>query len=125
MDADADTDRAFDTDDLATRGDRVDGSTERHEERVALRVDLDAVVRGEDRAQRPPMLGEQVGVAGAVLVEQARRTFDVGEQEGDGAGREVAHRPIMRAWQVGACETIAPILAAPRTRPPAGATTCP
>ena len=40
--------------------------------------------------QSPPVLGEQLGVARAVLLEEPRRALDVGEEEGDGAAREVA-----------------------------------
>ena len=39
------------------------------------------------------MLGESGRVAlRAEIVEQARGTFDVGEEEGDGACRQVTHR---------------------------------
>jgi hypothetical protein len=38
------------------------------------------------------MLREKSGVTIPELVEQARRPFDVGEEEGDGAAREVPHR---------------------------------
>ena len=92
VDADAHADRAVDPLDLLGRGERVVRATEGDEERVALGVDLDPGMAREDRAQLAPVLGEQVHVALAVLMEQARRTLDVGEQEGDRAGGEVAHR---------------------------------
>ena len=38
------------------------GAVEGHEERVALRVDLDAVVTGARFADHAPVLGERVGV---------------------------------------------------------------
>ena len=55
--------------------------------------------RGAERvAQNASVLGEDVAVAlGAELVQQLRRTLDVGEEEGDGAGREIGpHGGIMR-----------------------------
>jgi hypothetical protein len=65
------------------------GFPERGEERVALRVDLDAAVRFESLTEDTPVVGERVGVAlGTELVEQARRALDVAEEEGDRAGRE-------------------------------------
>ena len=52
------------------------------------------------------MLGERVRVRlGAELVQQLRRALDVGEEEGDGAGGEIAphgdrivgpHRPVQQ-----------------------------
>ena len=57
---------------------------ERDEERVALRVDLDAAVRGRRLAHDAPVLRERVGVARRPeLVQQARRALDVGEEERD------------------------------------------
>ena len=58
---------------------------------VALGVDLDAAVAGEGLPEDAPVLGERVGVGVAELVQQACRALDVGEEEGDGAGRELAH----------------------------------
>ena len=68
--------------------------SERQEERVALGVDLDAAVAGERVAQHAPMLRQRLGVAlPTQVVEQARRTLDVGEEERDGAGGELTlHR---------------------------------
>ena len=63
------------------RGDCVGGARERHEERVALRVDLDAVVRRACLADDPAMLGERGAVPVAELVQQPCRTLDVGEEE--------------------------------------------
>ncbi len=71
---------------------RVGRSSKRDEERVALRVDLDSVVRGEHLPQRASVLAECVGIRRPELVQQFRRPFDVGEEERDGAGRERAHR---------------------------------
>ena len=72
--------------------DRVGGSRERDEEGVALGVDLDAVVPGERSSQRGAVLGEEIGVPGAVLLEEPRRAFDVREEEGDGSGRQLGPR---------------------------------
>ena len=94
--ADADADRArFER--VATRGGgchRVGRASEGDEERIALRVDLDARVPLEYVAECTPVLCEQIGVPGAVLVEQARRPLDVGEEERDRAPRQLAHRRI-------------------------------
>ena len=75
-------------------GDRTGSGRERDEERVALRVDLDAVVRGERGPKDAPVLCERLGVpVGAERVQQAGRALDVREEEGDRAARELcAHR---------------------------------
>ena len=49
----------------------------------------------EGVAQHAAVLGQHVGVAIAELLEQLRRALDVGEEERDGAGREVAHGSIV------------------------------
>jgi hypothetical protein len=49
---------------LDRRGDRVGGASEGDEERVALRVDHLAPVRGEDLAEQPLLVGEQLAVPG-------------------------------------------------------------
>jgi hypothetical protein len=53
-------------------------------------------VRGECVPQNPTVLGEQVCVARLVLLEESRRSIDVGEEERDRAGRQLgtAHRAI-------------------------------
>ena len=59
------------------------------EERIALRVDLQASVRGEGRTQGTAVLGQRFDVALlAEFLDQARRALDVGEEECDGPGRE-------------------------------------
>ena len=78
---------------LLGRRDRARGRREGDEERVALGVDLDAAVARAGLADHTPMLGQRFGVSlGSKLVQELRRALDVGEEERDGAGREVAHR---------------------------------
>ena len=81
---------------LGGRGKRVGRAGERDEERVALRVDLDAAVPRERVPQQTTVLAQQLDVAVSVLVQQPRRAFDVREQEGDRAGWKLAHNRIMR-----------------------------
>ena len=74
---------------------------ERKEERVSLRVDLDPSVSGTCVPDHRPMFGERrcIGLR-AELVQQRRRAFDVGEEEGDGAGRKLEpHAGIIRRFQ--------------------------
>ena len=52
---------------FARGSDRVGGTRERDEERVALRVHLDPAVRGEGLAEHPSVLGECLDVGGAEL----------------------------------------------------------
>ena len=70
---------------------------ERDEEGVALGVDLDTAVCGEGVSQESSMLGECLRVRiRTESVQQARRALDVGEEERDGAGREVpAHGRVI------------------------------
>jgi hypothetical protein len=74
---------------------RTLGGRKGDEERISLRVDLDAAMRSEGLAQKPAMLGERVAVRlAAERMEQACGALDVSEEEGDGAGRQVAaHGP--------------------------------
>ena len=65
------------------------------EEGVPLGVHLDATVASECLANDAALLGQRVHITLAQLLEQARRSFDVGEEEGDGAGREVAPHSII------------------------------
>jgi hypothetical protein len=80
---------------LAGGLDRLGRRRERIEEGVPLCVDLDAAAPHERPPQQPPVLGERLVVRlRAQLVQQARGTLDVGEEEGDGAGRKlVMHEP--------------------------------
>ena len=75
-------------------GDRGCGRSARgregDEERVALRVHLDATMRRERLAQRPAVLRERVSRRRrSETVQQPRRALHVGEEERDGAGRQV------------------------------------
>jgi hypothetical protein len=71
---------------------------EAEEERVPLRIDLDAVVAGAGRSDQATMLGQCFRIPlGAELVEQPRRALNVGEEEGDRSRREITpHNGIMR-----------------------------
>jgi hypothetical protein len=68
------------------------GPIERNEERVSRGVHLDAASGNERCPHAAVVLSQEVGVVVAELVEQPRRALDVREQEGDGPGRELAHR---------------------------------
>ena len=85
---------------LGHRGGRSDRSRRRgkgEEERVALRVHLDAALGSARLADHAAMLGERLGVRlCAQLVEQLRRALDVREEEGDGAGGKVSSHAISR-----------------------------
>jgi hypothetical protein len=60
------------------------------EERVALRVDLDAAVLGGGIADDAAMRSERLRVSlGPELVQQPRRPLDVGEEERHGARWEI------------------------------------
>ena len=79
------------------RGGRLDRprrGREGEEERIALRVHLDAAVCGARLADQPPVLVERRGVGlGAELVQERGRALDVREEKRDGAGREIrAHQ---------------------------------
>src|SRR3954465_12091496 len=82
-------------------------ASEGDEERVALGIDLDAVVRLPRAAERRPVQRELGCVGGrADLVEERRRAFHVGEEEGDGAGRTLWHGN--RIAPQGSCRKPAP-----------------
>ena len=73
------------------RGDRVAGTLEGIEEGVALRVELAPAARVEGVTDDRAMGAERLRVAVVEPLEQLRRAFDVGEDEGDRAGVERAH----------------------------------
>ena len=79
---------------LACRGclNGVTGAREHEEEAVALHLDLDPAVEHEGLTQDLSVDRQRVDVAHAPeVLEQSRRSFDVGEQQGDGAGRKISH----------------------------------
>ena len=64
----------------------------RDEERVALGVDLDPVLALERLTQDGPVFGKRGCVTvRAELVQQPRRSLDVGEEERDRAAGQFAH----------------------------------
>ena len=73
-------------DDRSCGVERAGRRRKREEERIALRVHLDAV-RGRARVpDHATVLGQRLRVPlGAELVQQTRRALDVGEQERDRA----------------------------------------
>src|SRR5205085_6556438 len=65
---------------------------------VKKRVHLDTALGGEDLAKHSPMLRQRLRVRlRPELVQQARRTLDVSEQEGHGRARELAWHARMIA----------------------------
>jgi hypothetical protein len=68
-------------------GDGVLRATKDDEEGVSLGIDLAAAVLGEERTEEVVMLPQQVRVVLAETLQEPRRPFDVGEEEGDGAAR--------------------------------------
>ncbi len=82
---------------LDRRGHCLAGTCERIEERIALRVDLLAVMLGKGGAQQAPMLAQELGVAVSKPLQKLRAAFDIGEHEGDrpaGNGWHAARIPI-------------------------------
>jgi len=76
---------------LAVRGggDGIRSPAEGDEERVTLRVYLDAVVRGEGGPETSAMLVQGLSVAVAELMQQPRRALHIREQQSDDTGGEV------------------------------------
>jgi hypothetical protein len=68
--------------------DRPHRAGERHEEGIALGADLHAAARLDGLAHDRRVLVPDRGVPIAQLLQQPRGTLDVGEQEGDGSGRQ-------------------------------------
>ena len=77
---------------LHCREEPVSGAGERDEEGVALCVDLVSAVRLEGRPQQALVLVENVAVALPKLFDESRRPFDIREEEGDRAARQIRHR---------------------------------
>jgi hypothetical protein len=80
---------------LGTGTERIGGIRERHEERVSRRGDLVPVVTRPCLAKEVAMLLQGAVVPLAKRAEQARRTLDVGEHEGDSTGRQFALRHVI------------------------------
>jgi len=64
---------------------------ERHEEGVALRVYLVAVMAGNGRADQAPVLGENLCVTLPQRLHQPGRALDIAEQERDRPARKAGH----------------------------------
>ena len=77
---------------LNCREEPVSGAGERDEEGIALRVDLVSAVRIEGCSQQALVLVENVAVALTKLFDESRRPFDIREEEGDRAARQIRHR---------------------------------
>ena len=79
---------------LLCRRERPRRGRERDEERVTLRVYLDAVVARASFTDHAPMVGKRFCIGlGTELVQQLRRALDIREEEGDDAGGKVTpHR---------------------------------
>src|SRR5688572_30015458 len=94
MDADANTYRSIGTLHGSCSSDRVRGTRERHEEGITLGIDLHPTVGGERFTQSATVGAQRPRIAaGAQLLQELRRPFNIGEEEGDGSGREIArHR---------------------------------
>ena len=74
---------------LDRRAEPRGGAAERGEQRVALRPDRDSAGPLDCPAKEAVMLAQERRIGVAELLEQPCRAFDVGEQEGDGPGREL------------------------------------
>ncbi len=71
----------------------VASARERDEERVPLGVDLVPAVSVEGGTQQSLVVGQDCAVAFTQLLDESRRPFDVGEEEGDGSARHLGHGP--------------------------------
>ena len=75
---------------LFRSGERAGRRRERNAERISLRVNLHPAVPLECVSQSSTVFKKRLRIAiRADLMEETGRPFDVREQEGDGAGREV------------------------------------
>jgi hypothetical protein len=63
------------------------------EKRVPLRIDFYPAVSGKRVPECFAMVGKRICVGVAELTQQPCRALDIGEEEGDGTGREDAHSP--------------------------------
>ena len=64
----------------------ISGGRERDEERVALRIDLGAIVARECPTEKAAVRSERLGVSLAEHAEERCRALDVGEEERHGPG---------------------------------------
>src|SRR5262245_30297385 len=72
----------------------IGGTCEGYKESIPLHIYLRAVALLENRAQQLPEVGHHIGVVLAQLLQEARGSFDVGEEEGNGSGGEIAQRRL-------------------------------
>jgi hypothetical protein len=77
-------------------GDRVAGTRERHEERVALSVDLVTAVTGTCSTYQAIVTRDNLRVALAKPAKQTRGPLDIGEQKRDRAAGQPRHGPWLR-----------------------------
>jgi hypothetical protein len=98
VDADPDTDwsTAECITSLRGGGQSVLRTAEGDEEGVALRVNLHPAVPCERMPELSPVVGENASVPVAELLQKARGSLNVGEQEGDRSRGELRHEWMMR-----------------------------
>ena len=75
---------------------RVGGLRKGDEESVTLSVHLDTAVPRKRVTQGAPVLGQRTRILITELLQQPSRALDIGEEERDGAGRQLGHPGIMR-----------------------------
>ena len=78
--------------------DRLAGASEGHEEAISLRVDLVAAILLEGTSHQGSILLQHARVALAQVLKQVGGPLDVGEEERDGAHREVVHTESPSLW---------------------------
>ena len=76
---------------LASRRYCVRSDSEYAEDRVALRIDLDAPVSRERSSQQTAVFRKHLGIVVSELGQQTCRALDVREEQRDGAGRQISH----------------------------------
>ncbi len=88
-----------------SRSERSGSDRERKEKGVSLRVDLDSSLRRARRTHDPPVLGERFVVRLVTdLREKLGRAFDIGEEEGDSPGGEIAAHERSLARRSRSCQ---------------------
>jgi hypothetical protein len=73
------------------RFDGIASAGKGHKEGVALGIHLVAVVLLKRGTQQVPALSEHIGVPLAQLLQEARRSLDIGEEQRDGSCRLMLH----------------------------------